>query len=55
VIQRAIDKPSPVPLAVIGLDASAPRSCRSSDLDVLFVYEGEGAEAFRRRAAPPSA
>jgi glutamate-ammonia-ligase adenylyltransferase len=49
VIQRAIEgADSPVPMAVIGLGRlGAEELSFASDLDVLFVYEGEGPEAFQ--------
>src|SRR5207247_738455 len=53
VIARAIERAdSPLPLAVIGLGRlGADELSFASDLDVLFVYEGEGPEAFREAGA----
>jgi glutamate-ammonia-ligase adenylyltransferase len=55
VVAEALDRADPrVPVAVIGLGKLGGRELNfASDLDVVFVYEGEGAAAFEeaRRAA----
>jgi glutamate-ammonia-ligase adenylyltransferase len=53
VLQRSVEAAeSAVPLAVIGLGRlGAEELSFASDLDVLFVYEGEGADAFREAGA----
>jgi glutamate-ammonia-ligase adenylyltransferase len=55
VVAEALDRADPrVPVAVIGLGKLGGRELNfASDLDVVFVYEGQGAEAFEeaRRAA----
>ena len=52
VVREAVDGAEPdLPFAVIGLGKLGAEELNfASDLDVVFVYEGEGAEEFRRGA-----
>jgi glutamate-ammonia-ligase adenylyltransferase len=57
VVREAVDRVSPsVPLAVIGLGKLGARELNfASDLDVVFVYEGEESGAFRAATAEAEA
>jgi glutamate-ammonia-ligase adenylyltransferase len=49
---EGVDVPSDLPFAVIGLGKLGAEELNfASDLDVLFVYDGEGAEPFARASA----
>jgi glutamate-ammonia-ligase adenylyltransferase len=53
VVREAVEAAVPdLPLAVVGLGKLGAQELNfASDLDVIFVYEGEGPEGFRRGAA----
>ncbi|MBI2238505.1 MAG: bifunctional glutamine-synthetase adenylyltransferase/deadenyltransferase [Actinobacteria bacterium] len=53
VVREALEAAEPdLPLAVVGLGKLGAEELNfASDLDVVFVYEGEGPEEFRRAAA----